>query len=136
MLVDANLLIYAADADSPFNARASVWLQDALNGNRRVAFPWQSIGAFLRIATHPRIMINPMTPAQAVATLNSWLAAEAVWIPSASERTVAILAELIAHYHVTGNLMPDAQLAALAIEQGLTFTQRTPALPGSRKSAG
>ena len=39
MLVDANILLYAVDEASPFHERASNWLTERLNGDRRVAFP-------------------------------------------------------------------------------------------------
>ncbi|HEX7355003.1 MAG TPA: PIN domain-containing protein [Mycobacteriales bacterium] len=50
----------------------------------------------------------------------AWLAADPGWIPPASERTAAVLARLVDRYEVSANLLPDAQLAALAIEHGLT----------------
>lgn len=46
----------------------------------------------------------------------AWLAADPVWIPPASERTAAVLARLVDRYEVSANLLPDAQLAALAID--------------------
>jgi predicted nucleic acid-binding protein len=53
VLVDANILLYAVDEDSPFHLKARDWLEDALNGPRRIAIPWASLTAFVRIATHP-----------------------------------------------------------------------------------
>ena len=61
MLVDANLLIYATDRDSPFHDGAARWLTTALTGDRRVALPWQSLWAFVRITTHPRVSERPLT---------------------------------------------------------------------------
>jgi predicted nucleic acid-binding protein len=49
MLVDANLLVYAHDAEQPFHDEASTWLEDQLNGPRRVDIPWPSVLAFLRL---------------------------------------------------------------------------------------
>lgn len=120
MLVDANLLLYAVDAESPENQVAAEWLENVLNGDRRVGLPWQTIGAFLRIATHPRITANPLSSLEAWRYVASWLAMDPVWIPPATERTAMVLARLIAATPVTANLIPDAQLAALAIEHGLT----------------
>lgn len=89
MLIDANLLIYAADALAPEHARVSTWLTEQLNGDRRVGIPWQSLTTFVRISTHPRATATPLRPADA-------------W-----------------QFRVSGNLVPDAHLAALAIEHGL-----------------
>ena len=52
--------------------------------------------------------------------VEAWLAADPVWVPPATERTAAVLARLIEQHDVSANLVTDAQLAALAIEHGLT----------------
>jgi toxin-antitoxin system PIN domain toxin len=119
MLVDANLLVYAVDERSPLHERAADWITAALNGDRRVGLPWQSIGAFVRIVTHPRITTSPLTGADAWAYVADWLATDVTWVPPASVRTASILGELIERHDLTGNLIPDAQLAALAIEHGM-----------------
>lgn len=62
---------------------------------------------------------NPLSGAEAWAFVRRWLDAQATWIPPATERTAAILGRLLDGGPVTGNLVPDAQLAALAIEHGL-----------------
>ncbi|MGH2365058.1 MAG: TA system VapC family ribonuclease toxin [Chloroflexota bacterium] len=121
MLVDANLLLYAVDALSPLNRAAAAWLQQILDGDQRVALPWQTIGAFLRISTHPRVTTNPLSAAEAMAYVDTWLNAAPVWIPSATERTATVLSGLVTRHRLTGNLIPDAQLAALAIEHGLVL---------------
>lgn len=115
MLVDANLLLYAVDSRSPWHRPAAAWLERSLNGPQRVGLPWQSIGAFLRIVTHPRVVARPLTAAEAWALVAAWLEAGPTWVPATSERTAAILGDLLTTTHVTGNLVPDAQLAALAI---------------------
>ena len=121
MLVDANLLLYAIDSTSPHNADAALWLTTVLEGNRRVGLAWQTLGAFLRISTNPRVYTNPITADQARRQIQSWLDAGPAWIPPATERTASILQELIAQHRVTANLIPDTMLAALAIENGLTI---------------
>ncbi|MEX1164567.1 MAG: type II toxin-antitoxin system VapC family toxin [Nitriliruptor sp.] len=120
MLIDANLLLYAVDATSPHHARAARWLEAVLNGSRRVGFPWQTLGAFVRITTHPRVTREPLTAVEAWSYVEQWLACAPAWIPPVSERTAAVLGDLLRTTGVTGNLIPDAQIAALAIEHGLT----------------
>lgn len=119
MIVDANLLLYAVDSSSPDHPRAAQWLTSALRGNQRVGLPWQSLGAFLRISTHPRVSARPLTAEDAQAHVDGWLAAEPAWVPPATERTASVYAELARRHRVTGNLVPDAQLAALALEFGV-----------------
>ena len=119
MLIDANILLYAADESSPFHREAKDWLSDALNGSSRMAIPWQSIVAFLRISTHERASAHPLSPADALQIAQEWLDSEMVWSPVEGPRHADLLAGLIAKYNLRGNLISDGQLAALAIEHGL-----------------
>lgn len=120
MLVDANVLLYAVDTESPHHIVAANWLTTALNGNRRVALPWQSTGAFVRIATHPKIMREPLNADDAASYVDAWLACGVVWVPPTSANTTRIFSEILRRSGATGNLVPDAQLAAIALEHGLT----------------
>lgn len=119
MLLDANLLIYAVDIRSPHHDAAAQWLANVISGDERVELPWQTIGAFLRIITHPRVSPRPLDGEAAWSHVTDWLAAEPVWIPPATERTAAVYERLLTQTTITGNLVPDAQLAALAIEHGV-----------------
>lgn len=119
MIVDANLLLYAVDEASAHHRAAARWLEEALHGDGRVGLSWQTIGAFLRIVTHPRVTENPLAGAEAWQYVADWLAVPVVWIPPVTESTARVYAKLCAQVEVTGNLVPDAQLAALAIEHGV-----------------
>lgn len=119
MLLDANLLLYAVDETSPQNFAAAAWLEEIMRGGRRVGLPWRTIGSFVRIATHPRVSTNPLSSADAWSFVRRWLDASPTWIPPATERTAAILGRLLDNGPITGNLIPDAQVAALALEHGL-----------------
>jgi toxin-antitoxin system PIN domain toxin len=120
MLVDATILLFAVDESSRFHTPAIRWLTERLDGPRRVGVPWQSIGAFLRISTHPRASERPLSPDEAWSLVEDWLRASAVWIPQPTERHAEVLGSLITGYQLRGNRVSDAQLAALAIEHGLT----------------
>ncbi len=121
MLLDANLLLYAIHEQSELHQSAADWLTEQLNGSRRVGLPWQSLGAFLRIATHPRAFERPLSPRTAWERVTDWLSAPVAWIPAAGPEHARILGELMTTYDVRGNLVPDALMAALAIEHGLTL---------------
>lgn len=121
MLVDANLLLYAVHKQSEHHEAAAEWLTHRLNGPRRVGLPWQSLGAFLRISTHPRAFERPLSPATAWERVTNWLSAPVAWIPQPSHEHPRVLGTLITAYDVRGNLLPDALLSALAIEHGLTL---------------
>ena len=119
MLLDANLLLYAVHRTSPHHEAATAWLTEQLNGSRRVGLPWQSLAAFLRISTHPRAFERPLDGAIAWQCIAEWLAAPVSWVPEPGPEHARVLGEIITRYSVTGNLVPDAQLAALALEHGL-----------------
>jgi len=120
MLVDANVLLLAVDAASPFHETAATWLTGVLNGARRVAVPWPVLGAFVRISTHPRASEHPLGPADAWRYVDDWLACDTVWIPNPTHRHAEIFGALVVSYQLRGNLVSDAHLAALAVEHGLT----------------
>jgi uncharacterized protein len=121
MLLDANLLLYAVHRGADRHDAAREWLTEQLNGSRRVGIPWSSLGAFLRISSHPRAFPRPLSAATAWERVTDWLAAPVAWIPEPGPEHARILGELIARYDVRGGLVPDAMLAALAIEHGLTL---------------
>ena len=119
ILVDANILIYASDGDSPHHAKAHGWLDDRLNGPTRVGLPWTCLLAFMRIVTNPRVMARPAAMTAARSQIRTWLECDSVWIPTPGERHAEILDGLLALAGIHGNLVMDAHLAALAIEHGL-----------------
>src|SRR6266568_4873598 len=119
MLVDANILLYAVDAESPSHDLAADWLEAQLNADHRVGLPWESLTAFVRIATHPRAAARPMAPEDAWRLVEEWLEVPTVWIPAPTDQHARVLGRLVSKYRVSGNLIPDAHLAALAIEHGL-----------------
>lgn len=121
MLVDANILLYAVDSRSRFHRDTRAWLEDALNGSRRIALPWQSLSAFVRIATHPRALASPLSPSDAWSFVADWLDAPAAWIPQAGRGYRDIFQRLVCDLELRGNLVSDAALAALAIEHGIAI---------------
>jgi len=119
ILLDANLLIYAHVASFAQHARARAWLDAQLGGVARVGFPWASLLAFLRIVTNPRLFERAEPVEDAWKQVRAWLAADVAWIPQPTERHADVLGGLLAG--VAANLIPDAHLAALALEHGLVL---------------
>lgn len=119
MIVDANILLYATDESAREHTRARQWWEQQLSGTTRVGLPWASLLAFLRISTHPRASRNPMSGPQAWALIEQWLARDVVWLPNPTIRHAQTMAALVERYRVAANLVPDAHLAALAIEHGV-----------------
>jgi uncharacterized protein len=118
ILVDANLLIYAVDSDSPYHARASAWFADRLSGTTPIALAWLVILTFLRITTRPGVMRRPQTPEQALGFVDEWLAQPYVSLVGPGDHHWPLLRNLLKTTGTAGNLVADAHLAALAIEHG------------------
>lgn len=118
-LVDANLLVYAVNRDSAEHGRAAAWLEDKLNAPERTAMPWESLAAFMRIVTNPRIARRPLPSADAWRFVEDWLGHSTVWSPGPTDTHASVLGGLIAKYRLSGNGIPDAHLAAIAIQHGL-----------------
>jgi toxin-antitoxin system PIN domain toxin len=121
ILVDANLLVYAANQSAPEHHHARPWLDARLSGTVRIGLPWPSLLAFVRIVSNPAILRNPVTPAAAWHQVKDWLGCDAAWIPLPGTRHADVLGELLEASIVMSRLVPDAHLAALAIEHGLTL---------------
>jgi len=121
ILVDANLLVYAHVASLPQHQAAVSWLDEKLNGTRIVALPWQSLLSFARLVTNPRLFERPLPVATAWAQIENWLNCPVVEIPNPGNRYREILARLMLSAVDRSNLIPDAQLAALAIENGFVL---------------
>lgn len=119
MIVDANILLYAVDSSSRFHPAAKEWVESALNGPVRIGLPWVTLTAFLRIASHPRVSADPLTPDEAWSFVSDWLGAEPAWIPEPTPRHADVLQRLLVDGDLRGNLVTDAHLAALAIEHGV-----------------
>jgi toxin-antitoxin system PIN domain toxin len=86
-----------------------------------VGLPWPSLLAFIRIATNPVAIRQPLTPSTAWTQVLEWLGASVAWIPSPGDRHVEILGSLMTAQGMSSRLVSDAHLAALAIEHGLTL---------------
>ena len=121
ILVDANILVYAHVGSLPQHERARTWLDTALSGSSRVGLPWPSLLGFLRLVTNPRVFQRPESRAGARAHVAAWLDADVAWIPQPTDRHRDVFASLLAAPGMQANLVPDAHLAALAIEHGLTL---------------
>jgi uncharacterized protein len=120
-LLDANILLYAYDSNSPHHAVCCAWLDAALNSDEIIALPWQTLLAFVRIATNPRAVRQPLSGPEACGIVSSWLERPNVVVTEAGERFWGIFQTQVLDAQVSGPLVTDAALAALALEHGATL---------------
>ena len=121
ILVDANLLVYAYVVSLPQHQPAVTWLDEQLNSSNIVALPWPSLLSFTRLVTNPRVFQRPALVKSAWAQVEKWLDSPAVKIPTPGDRHREILSDLIRNAVDRTDLVPDAHLAAIAIENGFTL---------------
>lgn len=121
ILTDANLLLYAYNADAPEHPKAKLWLESQLSVTDLFGFSWQTITAFLRISTNSRAFAHPFGVADVCAIVNEWVERPQVIILAPGDRHREIFSDLLKTGQATGPLVMDAHLAALAIEHGCTL---------------
>lgn len=118
IIVDANILLYAYNADAPQQPTAAQWITATLASGETLALPWITVWAFLRISTNGRIYANPLTPDQAFGIINNLLEQPGIALLLPGPRHLELLRRLVNEYEAVGPLMSDAVLAALALESG------------------
>lgn len=117
-LVDANVLLYAVNEDAPQHPKAKAWLEKALSGPEPLGFDWTVLLAFLRLSTRTAVFPRPLTAAQAIDLLRSWLDQPCAEILDPAEKHLDVLDRLLGPLGTAGNLASDAHLAALSLEFG------------------
>jgi uncharacterized protein len=116
---DANVLLYASDETSEYHPRARAFLDQVAISDDLVYLFWPTVMAYLRIATHPAIFEKPLRPADAVANIEQLLALTHVQTVGEHERFWASYRRVAGEADARGNLVPDAHLVALMVENGV-----------------
>lgn len=119
ILVDANLLVYAHVAEFAQHERAREWLEEQLGGTRRVGLAWSSLLAFVRLVSNPRVFPEAESIPDAWAQAARWLDARPAWTPEPTDRHRDVLGECLSVTGLAAKDVPDAYLAALALQHGL-----------------
>ena len=118
IIVDANVLLYAFNADAPEHGASAKWLQQVLAGTETIGLPLVTVWAFLRISTNSRLWPDPLPASDAFRIVNELLSLPGVILLQPGARHLEILEGLVKKCRATGPLLTDAVLAALALEHG------------------
>ena len=113
---DVNLLVYAHNDGAPYHDSARRWWEGLVNGSERIVVPWVVSAGFVRLMTHPRVLVSPVTPAQAVDYVSEWFRFPHVMpINPGADHLVHFRRNLLAA-GVGANLVTDSHIAAVAME--------------------
>jgi uncharacterized protein len=118
ILPDVNVLVYAHREDAPRHEQCRRWLEGVLDGREAYGVSDLVLAGFVRVVTHPRVF-SPPSPTEVALAFAEALRSHPNCVPVApGPRHWAIFADLCRDARAKGNLVPDAYLAALAIESG------------------
>lgn len=119
-VVDTNVLVYAADSDSPAHARCREWLEEQRSSAHAWYTTWPIIYEFLRVVTHPRVMRTPWSVTAAQGFVDALLASPGLDLLTATERHAEALKHTIEELpHLAGNIVHDLHTAVLMREHGI-----------------
>lgn len=118
ILPDVNVLVYAHRSDTDRHDQYRAWLEGAVSGPAPFGLADLVLSGFLRVVTHPRVFREPSPQEEAMAFARA-LRDRPNRVPiEPGPRHWAIFVDLCEKAGARGNLVPDAYLAALAIEAG------------------
>lgn len=120
-LPDVNVLVHAFRSDSPDHARCRSWLEAIVNGRSRFGLSPQVLSGFLRVVTHPKVFLEPSDLTEAIDYCELLLSQDQCIVIQPGALHWQVFIDLCQQAEARGNLVPDAWLAALAIESGSTW---------------
>ena len=134
-LPDVNILVYAHREDAVHHDLSRAWLEAAMGGSETLGLSDVVLSGFVRVVTHPRVFQTP-TPLELALDFVERLRNSPTSVRVApGERHWSIFTELCRKANAKGNLVPDAWLAALAVESGgewITTDREFARFPGLR----
>lgn len=120
-VIDTNILVYAADQDSPYHAVCREHLESWRRQPAPVFLTWSICYEFLRVTSHPRVFQQPWPLADGWRFLDAVLTAPGVALLEPSARHAAVLAQTLAELpELRGNLVHDLHIAVLMREHGVS----------------
>ena len=117
--LDTNILVHAHRRGTAHHEQAFELLAGLSEAPTPYALFWPSLYEFLRVVTHHRVFDPPSAPTEALEALRDFLAPPVVRVLSETDRHLPVLDRVLQESRVSGNLIHDAHLVALALEHGV-----------------
>ena len=118
--IDVNILLYATDASCSQHARAKAFIEQCVARRSIFCLAWITIFSYLRMATHPSIFAQPLSPAQAQRNIEQLLALPHCQTLAEAEGFWAEYRALATTVNARANLVPDIHLAAMLRQHGIS----------------
>ena len=118
--LDANVLLYASDTESPFHEAARELVARLARGPGIVYLFWPTVMGYLRLATHPAVFREPLPLSSAQANVQQLVSRPHVREASEGPRFWDRFTDVARDSSTTGNLVSDAHLVALMLEHEVT----------------
>lgn len=118
VLPDVNVLVYAHREETAHHGACRDWLEGVLNGDEAYAVADLVLSGFVRVVTHPKVFKRPSSIGDALAFAGQVRDQPNCVHVEPGPRHWDIFTRLCLEAGAKGNLVPDAYLAALAIESG------------------
>lgn len=116
IIPDVNLLVYAHNRAAAGHERARTWWEELVVREQPLGLAWAVMLGFVRLVTHPSVLLTPLAPLDALGYVRGWLEQPSVRIVEPGPRHIDLLGELFRSTGVGGSLTTDTHLAALAME--------------------
>jgi len=118
--IDANLLLYASDESSPRHRAARTFVEEIPTRGDLLCLAWVTLMAYQRISTHPSIFAAPLSPGDAWENIHALVSLPRCRMVTEQSGFLNDYAEVCRHTPVRGNLVPDAHLATLLRQHGVS----------------
>jgi uncharacterized protein len=117
--LDVNVLLCASDRASDRHERARRLVESCAAGPEILCLTWPTLMSYLRIATHPRIFSQPLSPDEALGNVSALIGLPHVRAVSELDGFLDAYKHVTGEIPVRGNLVPDAHVAAILLQHGI-----------------
>jgi toxin-antitoxin system PIN domain toxin len=116
ILMDVNVLVYAHREDVKDHQAYCDWLESVLNSDSAYGFSELVLSGFVRVVTHPKIFEQPSSLSVALGFAEQLRAAPNAVCLAPGQNHWKWFIQCMEAISAQGNDVPDAYLAALALE--------------------
>jgi toxin-antitoxin system PIN domain toxin len=115
-----NILLYSSNEEAPEHARSIAFLNTCANDPDLLCLTWPALMAYQRIATHPAIFNQPLSPEEAWENIQSLIRLPRARILVEDDDFAEVYRDVTKNLNIRGNLVPDAHIATILQQHGVS----------------